>query len=1212
MGKKLKPKIHVRDSIVDFLLRTEKFLHSSQALDEHQIQFRLEKLEAKWDEFKEVQCDIEASDDHEENVELHRQVRADFEEKYLEVRAGLFGKLPRQVPASTQNAFSGSEPASVHTYVRLPQINLPEFDGSYEKWLPFHDTFRALIDSSPDLSGIQKFHYLRASLKGDALKLVDSYTMSEVNYRVAWNGLVARFSNGYLLKKRHLNAMFEFPKMRKESSVGIHDVIDCFERNTKILDQLGEKTGGWGAMLTHLLVSKLDDGTQKRWEESASNENEPSFAMLVDFLKKQSRVLDAVSVDQRMASANSQTSSTVSKFRPSKVSVNSATGSKTPNCVSCGEQHSIAQCPKFNKLLLDQRLQFANSKRLCSNCLGRNHMARDCPSKFRCRTCSKRHHTLLHPGFPGSGSTTVSSSATQGLSSSTLSASDEASNSGSAISSSIQSVSTNLASGHPGTHVFLLTVILKIKDNWGRQHYARALLDSGSQANLISENLCQLLKLPRRSKRVEISGIGGSRKNTAHEVSAVLSSRVQNFSLPITFLVLGQVTDNQPSTSLPLANWKPPSGMELADPGFYVAGPIDLVLGSQHFYDFHLLHGGRMQVRKLDDHLPVFVNTVFGWVAAGESEWSPGKSSISCHVTVMEPLDKAIEKFWTIEEISENPLRSQEEKDCEEHFQSTITRDETGRYVARYPKRNGFHAKIGESKSTALRRYHQLEKRLEKDSSLREKYIEFLQEYLDLGHMHHIGSVDSTLDEELTAYYLPHHPVFKESSSTTKVRVVFDGSAKTTTNISLNDALLTGPVIQDELLSLMIRFRKHAVALIADVEKMYRQIRIHPEETCLQRIFWRFHSSEPIKVYELQTVTYGLAPSSFIATRVLKQLALDNGGKYKLAGPAVMKDFYMDDFLSGAESIAKAKQLRKETQSLMAEGGFELRKWSSNCSEVLADLPAQVLGERSILHFDSEARVKTLGVVWETDTDQLCIEVRTTEVDDHWTKRKIFSVIAQLYDPLGIVSPVISWAKIRMQHLWLVNVDWDEPVPQEIEAKWKEFHAQIPLLKQHKVPRYLFIQEYCTIQFHVFCDASEVGYGACMYARSINKAAQVRIQLIAAKSRVAPIKRLSLPRLELCAALLGARLYARVSVALGMEGIRCWFWSDSTVTLHWIAAPPNTWQTFVGNRTSEIQLLTHGHKWNHVKGTDNPADHVSRGMLPKDFIADTLWKCGPL
>ncbi|XP_058448928.1 uncharacterized protein LOC131428884 [Malaya genurostris] len=811
---------------------------STESPDENQIRFRLEKLETKWDEFEEIQCEIQSAEDHEENIAGHRLVREEFEEKYFEVRAGLVGKLPQTVTHTTTHNTAVASSASVHTYVRLPQINLPEFDGCFEKWLAFHDTFRALIDSSSELSGIQKFHYLRASLKGDALKLIDSYPMSDANYRVAWDALVARFSNKYLLKKRHLNALFEYPRIKKESAVAIHDIIDCFERNTKILDQLGEKTNGWGAMLVHLMVSKLDDVTQKRWEEHASGDDEPSFAVLVNFLKKQTRVLDAVSVDQHSSSSAYLSSPNGAKYRPAKVSVNAATESSGPNCIVCSEQHSIARCPTFFKYPVDKRLQITNSKRLCSNCMGRNHLARDCPSKYRCRTCSKKHHSLLHPGFPGSGSSSAAGTTETGGSPSTSGA---ASNSGGLVSSSVASISSNMAMGVTGSHIFLLTAILKVKDRWGRTHLARALLDSGSQANLMSERLCQLLKLQRSDKKVEISGIGQTRRHISWEVSTVVSSRTLDFSLPMEFLVLGQVTDNQPSTSIPLAQWNPPSDMDLADPEFYISRPIDLVLGSQFYYDFHLMDGGRLQIRRIDNTLPVFVNTVFGWVAAGESDWNGGISTVSCNLAVTKSLNKSIERFWTIEELSDTLPRTQEEEDCELHFRNTVSRDTNGRYVVRYPKHMNFHEMIGESKDAAIRRFQHLERRLTKDSELKKQYCEFMQEYLDLEHMKLIGSVDGLREDQKPVCYLPHHPVFKESSSTTKVRVVFDGSAKTSTIFSLNDALLTRPVIQDDLLDLMIRFRKHAVALVADIEKMYRQIRVHSEDTPLQRIVWRFN-----------------------------------------------------------------------------------------------------------------------------------------------------------------------------------------------------------------------------------------------------------------------------------------------------------------------------------------------------------------------------------
>ncbi|XP_055623288.1 uncharacterized protein LOC129766713 [Toxorhynchites rutilus septentrionalis] len=1212
-SRKYKALIRSRDCVINFVERMDHFLKTTQEFDEQAVKIRLEKLDQKYQEFEDLQSDIEGMEDNEESLLDYQQSRADFEDKYFEVRAGLARKLTTEhATPNTATTHTNNVP-HVHASVRLPQINLPEFDGNFQNWLPFHDTYVALIDSSVELTDIQKFHYLRASLKGDALKMIDSYAMSEANYRVAWDSLVDRFSNKYLLKKRHLNALFEYPRIRRESATGLHELIDCFERNTKILDQLGEKTNVWGAMLVHLMVSKLDEVIQKRWEENVTPDREPSYASLVEFLKRQTRVLDAVSVDQQMFSTSSSSSSG-SKFRPTKVSVNSATENSLPSCFACSEKHWITRCPTFASLPVDKRLQLTNSKRLCSNCLGRNHLARDCPSKFRCKTCSKKHHSLLHPGFPGSGSSSapIPTPVNDNGNTSAPSISGGASNSGQLVSSSVASVSTNMAMGQPRSHSFLLTVLLNVKDVWGRAHHARALLDSGSQVNLMSENLCKLLQLSRRDRKVEITGIGRSRSRTAFEVSTTVSSRVQNFSTSLDFLVLGQVTDDQPSVSLPQTQRKIPPDMVLADPEFNISGPIDLVLGAQYFYDFHVRDGGRLQIRKVDDTLPVFVNTVFGWVAAGEAKRMDESTRVSCHVAKVESLDKAIEKFWTVEELTIKTPRSQEEEDCETHFVNTFTRDDTGRYIVRYPKRMNFSSMVGESKQTALRRFLQTEKRLERDPNLRSQYVDFMKEYIKLGHMKYIGEADdSRLDKDKTVCYLPHHPVFKESSSTTKVRVVFDGSAKTSTNHSLNEALLTGPTIQDELLDLMLRFRKHLIALVADVTKMYRQILIHVDDIPLQRILWRCDPSEPIQVYELLTVTYGLSPSSFLATRVLKQLALDSAQKYELAARTVQEDFYMDDFLSGANTVEEAIKLQKEVQSLLAEGGLELRKWSSNCPEVLENLPIGALGGETMLHFEADQKIKTLGVGWETGSDQLCIEVQPSTNEGIWTKRKIFSAIAKLYDPLGLVSPVVAWAKIKMQQLWLSTFDWDDPISDDIARKWEEFAAQLTLLKGYKVPRFVFLADSISTQFHIFTDASEVGYGACLYTRSTGKEGQIKTELVAAKSRVAPLKRLSLPRLELCAALLGAKLYAKVSAALRMEGIPCWFWSDSTVTLHWIQAPPNTWQTFVGNRTSEIQQLTHGHSWNHVKGTENPADHVSRGMLPQEFVSNTIWRHGP-
>ncbi|XP_053687244.1 uncharacterized protein LOC128736781 [Sabethes cyaneus] len=479
-----------------------------------------------------------------------------------------------------------------------------------------------------------------------------------------------------------------------------------------------------------------------------------------------------------------------------------------------------------------------------------------------------------------------------------------------------------------------------------------------------------------------------------------------------------------------------------------------------------------------------------------------------CHATVNTTLEEKIERFWTLEELQEASKLTEEEKDCEEQFQTTHFRDPTGRYVVHLPKRMGFEQMIGETKDMAVRRLVQLERRLSKDPELRRRYNEAMQAYLDQNHMGIVPAEELKRDKRI-AFYLPHHPVFKEASATTKIRPVFDGSTKSSSNYSLNDALLISPVIQDPLFDLLLRFRKHLVALVADIEKMFLQVMVHPDDTPLLWILWRFSPSEPISTYEMTRVTFGLAPSSFLATRYLQQLAYDEGDHYPRAKVALVRDFYIDDYIGGADSEEEAILLRQELKQLLSKGGFRLRKWVSSSKNLLAGLAADELGTSSTLSFDQEL-VKTLGVNWQPGPDLLSIDASGLTVNGQWTRRKVYSVIAQLFDPTGITAPVIAWAKIRMQLLWVATQGWDDPLSADLEKQWADFCQQLPLLSNIKVDRYAFTENPMLIQFHTFSDASEAAYGAFIYARSISQFGQIKVELVAAKSRPASLKKATL------------------------------------------------------------------------------------------------------
>ncbi|XP_062538402.1 uncharacterized protein LOC134206693 [Armigeres subalbatus] len=378
------------------------------------------------------------------------------------------------------------------------------------QWLAFHDTFLALIHSNPDVPDIQKFHYLRAAVKGEAAQLIESIGISSANYNLAWMTLENRYSNDYLLKKRHLQALFDVPCMKRESAASLHSLVDEFERHTKILRQLGEPTDSWSTILEHLLCTRLHNDTIKAWEDHASTVNDPNYGCLIDFLQRRTRVLESISVNHHVS--ESASNSTVSTHPQRKKNYHSQLRFSScatitnieEKCIVCGQSHLVIRCPKFNRLSQNERQQLLSSKRLCHNCLKGDHFVRNCSSTFTCRRCNKRHHTLLHPEHSVSTRRTTNHSP---LPCPAVPISSAAPNVPPTVEPPTQSLvaasvpvpvnEISTALQHPRENVFLLTVIVKITDAYGIDHLVRALLDSASQPNLISDRMAKIQRLWR-------------------------------------------------------------------------------------------------------------------------------------------------------------------------------------------------------------------------------------------------------------------------------------------------------------------------------------------------------------------------------------------------------------------------------------------------------------------------------------------------------------------------------------------------------------------------------------------------------------------------------------------------------------------------------------------------------------------------------------------
>ncbi|XP_033221186.1 uncharacterized protein LOC117175587 [Belonocnema kinseyi] len=474
----------------------------------------------------------------------------------------------------------------------------------------------------------------------------------------------------------------------------------------------------------------------------------------------------------------------------------------------------------------------------------------------------------------------------------------------------------------------LSTAIAFAKNENNGQRPARLLLDSGSQCNLITSELCDLLKLKRTPINVKIGSISDCPFEVKHKCELEISSRNSSVKIRVTCLVVPRIRSEVPKLPFDAKLLQIPSHIKLAGPHFDRPRTIEIFLGNAIFWS--LICVGQI---KLNNAGLLLQKTRLGWILAGPM---PGLQSklVTCNLINKINIDNQLTKFWELEECSLNKrVLSCEENACEEFFTKTVRRDGEGWFIVSIPVKDD-PRKLGDSREQGQHRLFNLEKRFTKQLEIHKEYSKFIIEYIELGQMKRINcKIDAT-----PSFYLPRHCVIRAESVSTRLRVVFDASAQTTSGMSLSDLQMVGPNIQSDLFSILIRFRKHEFIIGTDIEKIYRQVKITPEQTSLQRILWRFDSSKTIEVFEFITVTYGTAAASFLAIRCLIELA----SKCEKAEPTVAKiirhDFYVDDLLTGAETIKEVISLANRLKKILATGCFNLRKWVSNSPEIISEI----------------------------------------------------------------------------------------------------------------------------------------------------------------------------------------------------------------------------------------------------------------------------------
>lgn len=727
----------------------------------------------------------------------------------------------------------------------------------------------------------------------------------------------------------------------------------------------------------------------------------------------------------------------------------------------------------------------------------------------------------------------------------------------------------------------------------------RALLDSGAQGCLVSSWLVKRLRLDMELHRNNICGVGGQRVDSVlGSVSLSFSSRLHpGFSHRIRAVVLRNILGHHPQVSLPPEVVHLTSGLQLADSSFHLPGPVDLLLGADVLGLFKPDRATLLQPGGL-----VAVPTDLGSVIMGPAYSFATQASSDLTVQMGLSLSDSLQRFWEVEEPPPASRSRPEDIECEAFFLANTGRFASGRFFTRLP----FLAprpRLGDSRQMAEKRLLSMERRMRRDAEFRKKYIEFLQEYEDLGHM----SASQFDWEKHEHNFVPHHAVFKNG----KIRVVFDGSAPTSSGVSLNDCLLSGPKLQIDISDILTGFRRHQVVFVADIKMMFRQVVIDPEDRRFQLILWRKDPASPMIVYELNTNTYGLKSSPFIAIRSLLHLADREQLNFPRAAAILSSDVYVDDVCTGAQSEEEALVLRDELVGILQAGGYELRKWLSNSPALLQDLPTEHQQEPHLFqNLDNPDSIAILGVQYRPVQDIFTYCVEEPDLMKKWTKRSVLATVARVFDPNGWLTPVVFWAKCFLQDLWLSGLDWDTPLIGDLLSHWLRFYSTLPDIQLVSLPRPILPPGRYRASLHGFCDASEHGYAAVVYLRTVDSKRSVRVSLIVGKSKVAPVRtKLTIPKLELSGAALLTRLLNHIVSTLGqwVQFDAVTAWSDSQIVLCWLQASVHALETFVANRVSQIQASTAPLVWRHVPGSLNPADCASRGLLAPKLLNHPLW-----
>ncbi|XP_053691781.1 uncharacterized protein LOC128740267 [Sabethes cyaneus] len=1091
--------------------------------------------------------------------------------------------------------------------------DLPEFSGNPEDW----PLFFSIFNSSTQMCGFsneENMLRLRKCLKGKALEAVRCRLLHPSNVIGVMSTLKMLYGRPEAIVQAIIRKIRSLPPPNMEKLETVINFALTVENLVATIQACEVSDFVYNSSLRYELIERLPSSLKMDWARFSRGKPSPTLIDFSAWLYTTAEDASTVMIGNNSSEPRGGKTDGFLNFHSESESISGMTETAAKaavvikeQCAVCkGNCPSVTKCKRFEEFSYESKWATVKECKLCRKCLRKHNGS--CKQSKPCGTngCEFLHHPLFHNTQKHEASRSVLPQAASYPNTKTEPRTDH---------------SCNIHQGQSEIMFRIVPVMLYGPTKTIRTY---AFVDDGSELTLMEQSLADELGVQGPIRSLCLRWTGGTQKMSQSQqvnlqISGVHSSKRYELSGVYTMSSL-QI---RPQTLLlPELQKRYPYLEGLPLEAYNDISPR-ILLGLDH-----ARLGHAVKSREGHDNEPIAVKTRLGWMVFGncsnakETERYVNYHSVKsceCNKDSDEDLHKMVKSYFSLDSLGvvkpDKLLMSQQDQRAQMLLETHTRRTSAGRYESALLWKYD-NVRLPDSGAMALKRWRCLENRMKKDHALADAIKSKIDDHVSKGYVRKLNPEELQISRS-RVWYLPIFPVVNPNKPG-KMRLVWDAAA-TVHGVSLNTFLLKGPDQLTSLFSVLVQFREFRVAVSGDIREMFHQVLMRVEDQHCLRFFWKDddRATQP-SIFVVQVMTFGACCSPSTAQYVKNSNAKRFERDYPEAVDAIVKRHYVDDMLVSVESAEEAIQLVQDVKRIHTSAGFEMRNWISNSDSVLAAISEKTTKEKNLDIGDECATEKVLGMWWDTSNDCFTCKVSARYDQELMlgnrrpTKREVLRTLMMVFDPLGLIAHILMFLKVLLQEIRRTTVGWDDPIEDPQYDKWLSWLAVFPRIATIEVPRcYRTLAPVnSVVQMHTFVDASENGFAATVYLRFENYET-VECALVGAKTRVAPLKFLSIPRSELQAAVIGVRLADSILKSLSIHVRQRTFWTDSKDVLCWIRSDHRRFSQFVAFRISEILETTDVVEWRWVPTKHNVADEGTKWKRAPDLASNSRWFRGP-